>query len=424
MHTRLITLILCLLGNIVYGQQSMTITLSFTGGYCEVCSSTYACSNNHGEWNDGVKEFMDPLPVGANVTNVKIKVFYASEGGTYTVKLNDRLMAETESITNPYCGTCNSGEVQSSDIIYNLRAMNKIQIQKPSSGYICVNRLEVTFYYYCNLSTSITSSNMQSVCAGCNLSLTSNSTGANAPSYSWSSTPSGFSSTQQNPNFTTPCVESDTYYKITLTTTDGACSATATVGLTVTVPKIQSVASFPVCPNNGNQLVVSPSISVVYKSSCRDAVCANQASLMLSVHTPPIIISSINTNIKPICPNTPITLTANCMNNSAVWYNGTTNNVLNISPSETTNYIASCTENVCSFANPSILINVVSENLLLSGISIGNVLKQALNTISSTEKLNNSSNIIYRSGNSILLNSGFQTSTGTVFKSEIGPCIN
>lgn len=84
-----------------------------------------------------------------------------------------------------------------------------------------------------NLTAAITPNTPQTVCSGASLTLNGSSTGGTSPTYTWSSAPAGFSSSQQNPTFTAPTVPNTTNYTITLTVTEGSCSATATLVVTV-----------------------------------------------------------------------------------------------------------------------------------------------------------------------------------------------
>ncbi|MFN8345176.1 MAG: T9SS type A sorting domain-containing protein [Spirosomataceae bacterium] len=103
----------------------------------------------------------------------------------------------------------------------------------------------------CALSAAaITPTTPQTVCSGSTLTLNGSSTGSTSPAYTWSSIPSGFSSNEQNPAFTVPTVTSVTDYTLTLTVTEGSCSATTTKQITVNpiptavaTPSIQTICS-------------------------------------------------------------------------------------------------------------------------------------------------------------------------------------
>jgi hypothetical protein len=64
-------------------------------------------------------------------------------------------------------------------------------------------------------------------------------------------------------------------------------------------------------------------------------------------------------------------------------------------------------------------INLVSPT---NDVSIGATINQASQSITATNKLLSSSNTIYKAGNSILLNAGFQANSSSVFKAEIVGC--
>ncbi|MFN8346810.1 MAG: hypothetical protein U0X91_17550 [Spirosomataceae bacterium] len=84
-----------------------------------------------------------------------------------------------------------------------------------------------------NLTAAITPNTPQTVCSGGSLSLSGSSTGGTSPTYTWSSLPAGFSSTQQNPTFVAPTVATPTTYTVTLTVTEGSCTASASITVTV-----------------------------------------------------------------------------------------------------------------------------------------------------------------------------------------------
>lgn len=64
-------------------------------------------------------------------------------------------------------------------------------------------------------------------------------------------------------------------------------------------------------------------------------------------------------------------------------------------------------------------LNLVSPTNDISG---GTTTNQASQTITATNKILSSANTIYKAGNSILLNAGFQANSSSVFKAEIGGC--
>ncbi|MFY7908736.1 MAG: 3-coathanger stack domain-containing protein [Emticicia sp.] len=71
-------------------------------------------------------------------------------------------------------------------------------------------------------------------------------------------------------------------------------------------------------------------------------------------------------------------------------------------------------------------LNAVSASLNLvsptNDISNGTTTNQATQTITATNKILSPANTIYKAGNSILLNAGFQANSSSVFKAEIGGC--
>lgn len=123
--------------------------------------------------------------------------------------------------------------------------------------------------------------------------------------------------------------------------------------------------------------------------------------------------------------------------------NGTFDNPTVIGSSPTAGVI-SCTIPINIPGGASYKIRVVSTNQILSGdtngsnliaitaslnlvsptndISGGTSTKQASQIITATNKILSTANVIYKAGNSILLNAGFQAGANSVFKAEIGGC--
>ncbi len=77
--------------------------------------------------------------------------------------------------------------------------------------------------------------------------------------------------------------------------------------------------------------------------------------------------------------------------------------------------------------NP-VALAIHAQNLSLvspsNDFSAGNSTKKAIQSISATNKVNSPAKVIYQAGNAILLNAGFEAKAGTVFRAEIGGCMN
>ncbi len=84
-----------------------------------------------------------------------------------------------------------------------------------------------------------------------------------------------------------------------------------------------------------------------------------------------------------------------------------------------TNQILSGNTNGSNLTAITASLNLVSPT---NDISIGTSTKQASQTITATNKVLSPANTTYKAGNAILLNAGFQASSSSVFKAEIGGC--
>jgi Ig-like domain CHU_C associated len=84
-----------------------------------------------------------------------------------------------------------------------------------------------------------------------------------------------------------------------------------------------------------------------------------------------------------------------------------------------TNQVLSGNNNGANLASTPASLSLVSPS---NDISVGTSTKQASQTITATNKVLPTANVIYKAGNSILLSAGFQANSSSVFKAEIGGC--
>ncbi|WP_341226882.1 SdrD B-like domain-containing protein [uncultured Arcticibacterium sp.] len=98
----------------------------------------------------------------------------------------------------------------------------------------------------------------------------------------------------------------------------------------------------------GASVEVSPSSITNYTAICRVNTCVSQESnlitIVVSAPSTPTVVAS-NTNI---CSGELVTLTANGCNGNVNWSNGMTGASINVTPSTTSTYSASCTVGTCS----------------------------------------------------------------------------
>ncbi|WP_435353917.1 WD40/YVTN/BNR-like repeat-containing protein [Emticicia sp. SJ17W-69] len=126
------------------------------------------------------------------------------------------------------------------------------------------------------------------------------------------------------------------------------------------------------------------------------------------------------TGTQTLCPSASINLIASACSGTVNWSNGSTGSTLTVSLAGT--YSATCT-NLCGTSTPStqVIVTSVPASQTLSGIATDGV-KQAGQTITSTQTINSGINTSYKAGKSVLLNPTFQTQVGVIFKAEIGGC--
>ncbi len=182
---------------------------------------------------------------------------------------------------------------------------------------------------------------------------------------------------------------------------------------------------------------VTPSItsSVTYKVRCEtNTVCPNGFMAVNVISVPPLANpTDVAVSSTEICSGSSITLTANCAAGNTNWYiDATTPTILlsggsvNHTPTGSTTYHVSCEADACTssrVATLPILVGVSSPNLIItSDITTGTELKIGIQTIEATNKVIPPANVIYKAGNSISLNPGFETQNGGIFKATIGGC--
>lgn len=160
--------------------QTANLTLDFTGAsLCPVCGFTdYACSNNFGNWNNGIKTFANPVPPGNIVTGIKIDVYTTGDcdasNTVRTLQLNSQTVGTyINNIGNCSCNTCNVFTVTDNNpnglSYYNYSLTNTLQLLV-SNGFDCVDRIEVELTYIPARSIEITL-NTLNVCSSSNLSV-------------------------------------------------------------------------------------------------------------------------------------------------------------------------------------------------------------------------------------------------------------
>lgn len=224
----------------------------------------------------------------------------------------------------------------------------------------CTNTASVTV----NVNTSpVISLSGTAICAGQNASLTA----SGAAVYQWN-TGAGTASITVNPSSTTT-------YTVTGTNAVG-CTSTASATVTVNPLPVVSVVASPtsVCPGNnstitatgastynwsngssGTSIVVNPTASTTYSVTGTSAAgCTSTQSVTVGVLPGPIVAATGGA----ICEGDSIQISASGAVNY-LWDNGSTGNLITVSPTATTTYTVSGTDGsgCTGIANVSVTVN-------------------------------------------------------------------
>jgi len=145
--------------------------VSWEGGHCYICEDcgdydddddcwhNYACSNDHGDWNDGHKVFVDTVPPGKIVTHVRVTLhglwdctWPYDTGSDVTVSLQGHEIETRHLEGQCLCQSCDTVEVFEWDGAgacfpdYNYGTGNLLDIDVHSNT-ICVKSAEIDVTY-------------------------------------------------------------------------------------------------------------------------------------------------------------------------------------------------------------------------------------------------------------------------------------
>lgn len=110
---RLIITLLIIVNSLV-AQTISTTTVTWSTGWCNICGPTtgnYACEtgSGSGNWNNGVRTFMDPTPVGHSICAVYVQVNKVDCGLTSMCVLLNGVTIQCQPVgvgSNCSCGAC------------------------------------------------------------------------------------------------------------------------------------------------------------------------------------------------------------------------------------------------------------------------------------------------------------------------------
>lgn len=397
--------------------QTACRTVSWSSGWCTICGgSSYACNppwSGSGNWNNGIRNFTDPIPGGNNMTSVCVTVRKADCGyGSLCVSINGFTLQCKPPIGDCWCGNCWPQTYCFTGVVpgYNYGGTNSIQITiSGGGGYqaVCVTDANICFNYApsCIQSSapSAVSISPNPTCGGSATATVIGGSLGTGASWNWYSGSCGGtfvgtgSSISGSPGSTT------TYF----VRAQGNCNTTACASATVTVqtpstaPSSASASTNPLCGGGsttlsvgggslgtgaswnwyagscggtfvgtGSSISVSPGTTTTYfvraQGTCNTTACASVTVTSGAISVAPV---SATASPNPTCGGS-TTLTQNGgslgLGASYKWFSGAcggtligTGSSINVSPSSTTTYYvhASGTCNTTACASVSVSVN-------------------------------------------------------------------
>lgn len=158
-------------------QTTVNTSVFWTTGWCSICNTInggqYACESGSGspQWNNGIRNFSDPVPAGNNVTQVCATVNYVCCGlSGMTINLNGVPVGtfSVPSGCNCNCSNCYSNTVCiTNPPNYNYGGQNTIQVVN-NGGNSCVNSVQIAITYALACNVPISNNNItanQTICS-------------------------------------------------------------------------------------------------------------------------------------------------------------------------------------------------------------------------------------------------------------------
>ncbi|MES2593033.1 MAG: PKD-like domain-containing protein [Bacteroidota bacterium] len=398
--------------------QSASTSVYWSSGWCTICGgSSYSCNppwSGSGNWNNGIRNFGDPIPGGNTMTGACVTVYKADCGyNMLCVAINGVTIQCLPPIGDCWCGNCwpqtycFSGEIPG----YNYGGTNSVQLYLSGIGQdedaVCVSSADIDFTYTpsCIQSSdpSYATASPNPTCGGATtLSVGGGSLGTGA-SWNWYAGSCGGSYVGSGSSINVAPGSTTTYF----VNAQGNCNTTNCAAVTVYVnsyssaPAAASASPNPLCGGgtatlsviggslgtganwdwyaggcggsyvgSGSSINVSPGTTTAYfvraAGTCNTTGCASVTVIAGASSSAP---SSISASPNPTCGGT-TTLTQNGgslgIGASFLWYSGAcggtfigTGNSINVSPSSSTNYyvLASGTCNTTSCAGITVTVN-------------------------------------------------------------------
>ncbi len=397
--------------------QSTSTTVYWSSGWCSICGgSSYACNppwSGSGNWNNGIRNFGDPIPAGCTITNTCVTVNKADCGyGTMCVSINGININCAGPVGDCWCGNCWPQTFCLGGAIpgYNYGGTNSVQITISGGGgeqAVCVSSAVISFNYSCctqSVNPSGASASPNPVCAGgsTTLSVSGGSLGTGA-SWRWYTGGCPGSLVGTGASISVSPGSTTTYY----VRAEGSCNNTICQQVTVNVnasssgPSSASASPNQICGGSstlteiggslgvgasyrwytggcggtfvgsGSSISVSPSSTTTYyvraEGTCNNTPCQQVTVNVSSSSSAP---SSASASPSSICNGGTTTLTQNGgslgTGASYLWYSGAcggtfagSGSSINVSPGSTTTYyvLASGTCNTTACAPVNVTVN-------------------------------------------------------------------
>lgn len=206
--------------------------------------------------------------------------------------------------------------IPQSGIIYEINT-SQTQVWTKTIGTTIPQAFRYPPCYLTGTYAATASASQTSICSGNSVTLNVTPTGGVAYTYSWSSSPAGFTSTLQSP-VVSPTVT--TTYSVTIT--NGPCSATGTVTVTVNNPPTVTASATPssICSGSSAQLgvtvsggsgysyawtssptgftstlqnpTVTPTVTTTYTCAVTSNGCTNSSSTSVTVKANPAVTAT------------------------------------------------------------------------------------------------------------------------------------
>ena len=384
--------------------QTASVTVNWSSGWCSMCGGqSYSCIppwSGSGNWNNGIRNFTNPVPAGCTITNVCVLIAQANCGySSMCATINGVSIGCGSPPGNCNCGTCWPMTVCRAGALpgYNYSGTNSLQLLP--NGLACVSYATITFTYTCcinSVAPSSASATNNPSCGGAStLSVNGGSLGTGA-SWKWYSGGCPGTLVGTGTSISVSPGSTTTYY----VRAEGSCNTTGCAQVTVTVntpstaPSSASASPTSVCGGGattltvgggslgtgaswkwysgscggnavgtGSSISVSPTSTITYfvraEGACNTTGCAQ---VTVTAGSNSIAPSSATANPNPTCGGaTLLTQNGGSLGTGAsyMWYNGAcggtligTGPTLSVSPSSTTTYYVlasgTCNTTVCA----------------------------------------------------------------------------